>query len=145
MQRLYAARSSEHLDAICAKLAKALHMPGFERHIESRYICSATSDATVYALELKEFLEDVDEDTAKRIGPPHFWDLAWRAQIGFNFNYQITLQWAADGLSRSHARRIRLRLREVFEYVHFHGEKRKAQPAGGAYFSPAAGSKSAHP
>lgn len=129
MQKLYAAQSTEPLDVICGRIANTLHLPQFRNLAGNEYFCSAISDAAAYALEFKEFLQDVDEKAAARLGPLYFWDLAWRANIGFQFNYQITFRWTPEGLSRSQARRIRQVLRETPDGIQFHGENRQAQPS----------------
>ena len=71
-------------------------------------------------LVVTRFSGTIDADQANRIGPPDFWNLAWRAAVGLEFNYQVVITHGP--VTRNQQRSIARKLRSVFQRVRMHGD-----------------------
>jgi hypothetical protein len=134
MNVLYPAISPERLPRVCEKLAAAFDLPTFQRTDSSQYLETARS-GEVFQITVTEFLAPVSSEQAAQIGPPDYWNLAWRAAVGLRFNYQVAI--ARGAVTRSQQRSIAHKLRSVFAEIRLHGDpvtpnKRGAGDGGNA-------------
>jgi hypothetical protein len=121
---LYPAISDEDIDAICRKLAAAFGLPPFTLSHRSEYLETAVVTSGAMTITVTRFSGTVDAEHARRIGPPDHWNLAWRAAIGLEFNYQVAI--ALGAVTRNQQRTIARRLRSVFGKVQMHGDPASA-------------------
>jgi len=99
-------------------------LPQFETTRRSQHLAAAASSTGAYAFTVIEYFGFVPLDEAERLGPPDYWDLAWRAAVGRRFNFQITFDRDESRVSRQKARRMKQHLRTVFDHVRLHGDAR---------------------
>ena len=137
MQRLYPAISDEEIDAICRKLAAAFGLPPFAVSHRSEYLETAVASSGQITMTVTRFCGTVDAEQARRIGPPDYWNLAWRAAIGLEFNYQVAI--ARDAVTRNQQRTISRKLRSVFAKVKMHGDPAAAPRPMSGDIKPSAG------
>lgn len=119
MNVLYPAVSAEPLDLVCERLAAALELPPFQKIRSSQYLETAQS-GDPFQITVTEYFGSVTSDQAEQIGPPDYWNLAWRAAVGLRFNYQVAM--TREAVTRSRRRTIAQRLRSVFSEVRLHGD-----------------------
>jgi hypothetical protein len=127
VNRMYAATSSDALDVVCAKLAAAFRLPPFKAIHRSEYLETAESNDAM-TFRVTEYLGAVDAARAARIGPPDYWNLAWRAAVGLNFNYQV---WIMNKpAARNRQRVIARKLRSIFQHIQMHGDAKLPKEDG---------------
>jgi len=124
---MYAAMSDEDIDAICRKLSAAFGLPPFTLKHRSEYLETAVASSAAITITVTRFSGAVDAEQARRIGAPDHWNLAWRAAIGLEFNYQVAI--ARGAVTRNQQRTITRKLRSVFRKVKMHGDPAAASPA----------------
>jgi hypothetical protein len=120
MNVLYPATSEEELDSVCAKLAAAFALPAFALSHRSEYVETAVAATAAMTITVSRFLCAVDAEQASRIGPPDHWNVAWRAAVGLEFNYQVAID--RGPVTRNQRRAIARKLRSVFQKVRLHGD-----------------------
>jgi hypothetical protein len=124
LNTLYPATSDDDLNALCAKLAAAFDLPAFTSRHRSEYLETSTASSGALTISVTRFLRSVDAEQARRIGPPDYWNLAWRAAVGLEFNYQVAI--ARGPATRNQQRVIARKLRSIFRKVRLHGESSTA-------------------
>ena len=122
MRSVYAASSKDDLESVCAALADRFSLPPFRTTRRSEHLATATSEGDSLGFTVTEYFGFVSSDEAKGIGPPDFWNLAWRAAVGDEFNYQVVFDRDPEAVSRQKARRLKQRLRPIFETLRLHGD-----------------------
>jgi len=120
LNALYPAISEQDLDAICRKLAAAFGLPPFALKHRSEYLETASASSGALAISVTRFCGTLDAEQASRIGPPDHWNLAWRAAVGLELNYQVAI--ARGAVTRNQQRATARRLRGVFRKVQMHGD-----------------------
>jgi hypothetical protein len=93
---LYPATSDEGLHDVCAKLAAAFDLPAFTLSHQSENLETATASSAGMTIAVTRFSGSIDAEEASLIGPPDYWNLAWRAAVGLEFNYQVAGQNKRD-------------------------------------------------
>jgi hypothetical protein len=81
---------------------------------------TATASSAEITIAVTRFTGSVDAEQASRIGPPDYWNLAWRAAVGLEFNYQVAITHGP--LTRNQQRSVARKLRSVFQRVRMHGD-----------------------
>jgi hypothetical protein len=117
---LYPAISDEDTDAVGGKLAAAFGLPPFTLTHRSEYLETFVASSGAITMTVTHFLRAVDAEQARGIGPPDHWNLAWRAAIGLEFNYQVAI--ARGVATRNQQRAVARKLRSVFRKVQMHGD-----------------------
>lgn len=117
---MYPAISDEDFETVCRKLAAAFGLPPFAMKHRSEHLETATASSGDMTISATRFLGMVDAEQARRIGAPDHWNLAWRAAVGLEFNYQVAIY--RDSVTRSQRRTVARRLRAVFRKVRMHGD-----------------------
>src|SRR2546422_372269 len=84
----------------------------------SEYLETAVASSGAIAMTVTRFSGTVDAEQARRIGPPDHWNVAWRAAVGLEFNYQVAI--ARGPATRNQQRSIARKLRSVFQRVQLH-------------------------
>jgi hypothetical protein len=124
MAFLYPAKSEERLHVVCEKLAIVFGLPPFQTTFRSEYFEKAQSAGGTFFgfidITVIEYFGSVNSEQVKQIDPPYYWDLAWRAAVGLQFNYQVAIYRGL--MKRNHKRRIARKLRSVFTEIRLHGE-----------------------
>jgi hypothetical protein len=123
MNVLYPAKSEETLSAICEKLETEFALPPFRTTRRSEYLETAQSAQGPFEITVTEYVGSVSSEQAMRIGPPDHWNLAWRAAVGLQFNYQLRI--AHGPVTRNQQRSIARKLRKVFTEIKLHGDASK--------------------
>ncbi len=119
MRRLYPATSSEPFDIICRKLAAALSHAPFTVQRRSDHLEVAESTSGESSVRLVHYIGVVTAEQAATLGPPDYWDLAWRAAVGVQYNLQLGV--SRGSVTRNQQRRFSAKLRSVFTQVKLHG------------------------
>ena len=122
MRSLFPASSSKNLASVCAALAAEFSLPPFRTTRQSEHLATAASQGESLGFSVTEYFGYSSWDEAERIGPPDFWNLAWRASVGEEFNFQVVFDRDPDVVSRQKARRLKQRLRPIFDALRLHGD-----------------------
>ncbi len=122
MRSVFAASSKEDLSSICAALAHQFSLPPFRMTRQSEHLATAASQGESLGFTVTEYFGFISSDEAERIGPPDFWNLAWRASAGEEFNFQVVFNRDPEVVSRQKARGLKQRLRPIFEVLRLHGD-----------------------
>ena len=120
LKALYPATSNEHLNGVCQKLAAAFDLPAFTLSHQSEHLETATASSAEITIAVTRFTGSIDAEQASRMGPPDFWNLAWRAAVGLEFNYQVAITHGP--LTRNQQRSVARKLRSVFQRIRMHGD-----------------------
>src|SRR5262245_28730333 len=124
---LYPAASDEPLAVICAKVASAFRLPPFKVAHRSAHLETAETTGDGLIFTIVEYFGAVDSETAKRLGKPDYWNLAWRAAVGLDLNYQVGIR--RPSMTRNQQRTVAGKLRPIFKRIRLHGDSR--QTTGG--------------
>lgn len=115
-QRLFWVNSRILLNDVCDRLAASLCSSDFL--VQDRQHSSLATKAVArdgLFIQVTEYLNYVNPEDVGSPDYPDYWDIAWRASVGQEYNYQVILQWNDDSFSRHQVRRLRTRLRCAFE------------------------------
>jgi len=124
MNALYPARSDISLTEICERLVVVFELAPFKHLHRSDHLetAQAVSIVTPFQVAVTQYFYPVTLEDAERLGPPDYWNLAWRTAVGFFFNYQVRVSYEA--VTRNKRRKIARKLRSVFTEIRLHGEPR---------------------
>jgi hypothetical protein len=120
MNGLYPAISKERLPVICEKLAASFTLPPFRVIHRSEYFEGAQSALGLFELTVTEYFDPISSEQAAQITGPDHWNLAWRAAVGLQFNYQVRV--AQGAVTRHQHRTIARKFRRIFEEIRLHGD-----------------------
>jgi hypothetical protein len=121
MNVCYPAISQEKLPTIGEKLSIVFTLPPFRTVHQSQYLETAKSTRESFEITVTEYIRLVSSEQASQIGVPDHWDLAWRAAVGLQFNYQVRITRVTA--NRNQQRRIARKLRSVFTEIKLHGDR----------------------
>ena len=116
----YPAASADSLTVVCEKLAAGFALPPFAVTRESEHVRSARSASGPFAIEVVEFLGHVSAEDAAKIDSPDQWNLAWRAEVGLEFNFQVSI--TRGTVTRRQRERTARKLRLAFSEIRLHGD-----------------------